>query len=607
MRKRPSEVYTTPGDPSQGKSSMISTKALCTLCLAAVWQVSPVSAADRAAGTIRVGTPTVAESLDPARANDLDAMSQAAAIYDTLYAFDPLARPAAIVPQAAEALPEVSADYRTFVIRVRPGIHFSPHPRLEAGPRELVAADFAYAFRRVFDPKIRSPWLSFIEGKIEGLDALAQEARAASRGIDYEAPIAGLVVVDRYTLRIRLNSPDPLFPMLLTNPLFAGVAREVVEAEGAGYGHRPVGTGAFLVASFTPGNRLVLVRNPRYRRVSWDDLLTPASRAANPGHPMRGRTLPAFDRVEISSTPEAASELLALRRGELEVVLLSVPQLAIRSGRLRAEIEKDGVRLVHTPISGTLTVFLNMRDPVVGGDAPHKIALRRALLMAFDDEDWIRIEGGIAIARQQVVPPGIEGHVPGYRSPNMFAPVAANALLDRFGYRRDIDGFRRHPDGSTLTLKMITDNTSKGRQRGEFTKRMLDRVGIRVAIETVALGEFLKRLANCRHGLAWSEWWLDFPDGINPMLMFYGKAIGSFNLTCHADAAFDAAYEKAQAMPAGPARTELFRAMQTRLDSFGLARPLPFSDVLLLKRAGVQGPFSTQTDWARFTTLGQDP
>ena len=199
-----------------------------------------------------------------------------AGIYDTLYVLDPIARPAAIVPSAAAALPEISSDYRTFTVRVRPGIFFTPHPQLR---RQAARADGRRL--RVCDPARARPEAALalavmLEGKIEGLDALAKRAQDAGRAIDYDAPVSGLALVDRYTLRIRLNVPDPTFQFLLANPLLAGLAREVVEAEGERYGQHPVGTGGFMVAAFTPGQRITLVRNPGFRSMHWEDLLTPA-------------------------------------------------------------------------------------------------------------------------------------------------------------------------------------------------------------------------------------------------------------------------------------------------------------------------------------------
>ncbi|MEO8751859.1 MAG: ABC transporter substrate-binding protein [Casimicrobiaceae bacterium] len=569
--------------------------------------VPPAAGAERPPGVLRIGLPLVPETLDPPRVDNGQALVAMAGIYDTLYAHDPLARPAAITPLAATALPEISADYRTFTVRVRPGIFFTPHPSFGGKPRELTAADFGYVFRRVLDPKLRSPWLQMLEGKIEGLDALARRANEAQRAIDYDAPVSGLAVVDRYTLRIRLNAPDPIFPFMLAHPLLAGIAREVVEAEGDNYGHHPVGTGGFMVDSFTPGQRLTLVRNPGFRTMVWDDLLTPASRAAQSAHPMRGRKLPAVERLELSSTPEASAELLALRGGELDLIYLSLPELATRNGRLRDEFARDGLALVRAPVPITLMFFLNMRDPVVGGNTKERIALRRAIHMAFDDDEWIRVlDGGFSTVRQQVVPPGIEGFIPGYRNPNLFDPAAANALLDRFGYRRGADGIRRNPNGSALTLKLLIDTTSQSRKRGEFTKRMLDRIGIRVAFESVTPAEHLKRVERCHYGMAWMDWGLDLPDGTNPMIMFYGKTIGAVNMSCYADAVFDAAYEKALAIPPGAARAEAFRTMQSRIDAYAPARPLPFGDLLLLKRPGVVGPFSTVIDWLQLMTLAVD-
>ena len=394
---------------------------------------------------------------------------------------------------------------------------------------------------------------------------------------------------------------------MLTSPLLAGIAREVVEAEGERYGQRPVGTGGFVVAAFTPGQRITLVRNPAFRAMQWEDLLTPASRATQSVHPMRGRKLPSLERVELNSTPEAAAEMLAVRGGELDLVNVAEPELAVRNGRLRDELAREGLLLVRDPAPITLMAFFNMRDRVVGGTAREKIALRRAIQMAFDDNEWIRVlDGGSSNVREQVVPPGVEGFIPGYRNPNMFDRASANALLDRFGYQRGPDGFRRHPDGSPLTVDVLMETTSQSRKRAEFAKRMLDRIGVRAAFESTEKGEHLKRMLNCRFGMAFMDWGLDVPDGTNPMSMFYGKSVGTMNLSCLADAEFDAAFEKALVTPPGPARLELFRAMQSRLDAYGPARPLPFGDLLFLKRPGVVGPFGTINDWLQLLTLAVD-
>jgi ABC-type transport system substrate-binding protein len=227
--------------------------------------------------------------------------------------------------------------------------------------------------------------------------------------------------------------------------------------------------------------------------------------------------------------------------------------------------------------------------------------------MAFDDDEWIRVfDAGFSNVRHQIVPPGIEGHVPGYRNPNLFSPATANTLLDRVGYQRGPDGYRRAPDGSALTVPVLIGTSSASRKYAEFTKRMLDRIGIHAAFETAPTAERIKLMSQCRYGMTTTDWALDVPDGANIMSMFWSKAIGSANASCYADAVFDSAYEKALVTPPGPARTELFRTMQTRLDATAPTRPSPTRENLLVKQPDVLGPFGTINDWLQIVTLGVD-
>src|SRR4029077_10759599 len=127
-----------------------------------------------------------------------------------------------------EAMPAVEDGGKTYLCRVRKGIQFTADPAFKGRRRELTANDFAYGLKRILDPAVKSPWLWLLEGKVLG----SSEARAAAVTIgrfDYDAPIAGLDVVDRYTLRLRLVSPDLRFLYVLAVPNVAAQAREVVE------------------------------------------------------------------------------------------------------------------------------------------------------------------------------------------------------------------------------------------------------------------------------------------------------------------------------------------------------------------------------------------
>ncbi|MGR6722242.1 hypothetical protein, partial [Aeromonas veronii] len=64
----------------------------------------------------------------------------------------------------------------------------------------------------------------------------------------------------------------------------------------------------------------------------------------------------------------------------------------------------------------TLTCF-NLDDPVVGGLEPAKVALRRAIALAYDSPREIRIaRRGQGQPAQSMVMPGTSGFDPAYKS-----------------------------------------------------------------------------------------------------------------------------------------------------------------------------------------------
>src|SRR5215207_487150 len=96
----------------------------------------------------------VAETgFDPAQISDIYSRIVTAHLFDSLLTYDYLARPFLLKPLVAAAMPEVSADFRTFTFKLRPGIFFADDPAFKGRRRELVADDYVYSFKRFYDPK----------------------------------------------------------------------------------------------------------------------------------------------------------------------------------------------------------------------------------------------------------------------------------------------------------------------------------------------------------------------------------------------------------------------------------------------------------------------
>ena len=240
---------------------------------------------------------------DPAAINDTYSRSVTCHIFEALYVFDHLARPAKIVPLTADGMPQTADEFRTWTFRVKPGIFFADDPVFQGARRELVAADYLFSFKRYADPAVKSPlWASVENWRIPGLADLRKQALDSKKPFDYDAPVEGMRLIDRYTFQLRLEEPRPRFiESMAVSDLFGAVAREVVQAYGDKIAAHPVGTGPFRLAQWRRSSLIVLERNPSYRERLWDaqpaaDDVEGQAIAAK----LRGRRLPLLDRVEIS-------------------------------------------------------------------------------------------------------------------------------------------------------------------------------------------------------------------------------------------------------------------------------------------------------------------
>jgi ABC-type transport system substrate-binding protein len=320
----------------------------------------------------------------------------------------------------------------------------------------------------------------------------------------------------------------------------------------------------------------------------WEDVATAGANGPDWARALNGLRFPLPDRVELVDIPEPTTALLALERGDIDI--LSAPIAAIANNRLVARLAGAGFTLVRAP-SPTLSWFsFNMADPQVGGFAPVNIALRRAIAMSIDDAEYIRLfDNGAAALPDIWIPADILGHDPTYRNPIRYDPVTANALLDHFGYRKGSDGFRRSPDGRVLALTFTVGTGSRERQWSEFMKHSIDRVGIRVRFDAVDFAEIVSRQVSCRfqiHGTG--GWVFDWPDASNLMVAFYGKSMGSVNEPCMHDPQFDALYERLLDTPV-TARASLYRLLIDRLNALTPVRLMPQRDELYLVAPGVRG------------------
>jgi len=519
---------------------------------------------------LRVALPQAETGFDPALASEIYSGAVIAAIMEPLLTFDYLARPVELAPLTAEALPDVAQAGKRFTFKLRKGIYFAADPAFKGRRRELIAADYAYAIKRLVDPRNRSPNAFYVAGKIVGLDELVAGAKRHGDRLDYDAPVAGLETLDRYTLRITLAHSDYTFAQVMALPALSPVAREVVAAYPGELAGHPVGTGPYVLKKWIPASKMILSANPDYREVVWN--FAPGNDPEDKAIAarMRGKRLPQVGTIDISVMEEAQSSWLAFQRGELDVLNVSstFAPVALPDGKLAPDLAKKGVHLSRILLPSINYTAFNMRDPVVGGFSNDKLALRRAITMAYDTEAEVRIiRKGQAAPLQAIIPPGVAGYQARYRSGSRHDPEAANQLLDRFGYTKGSDGYRRLPDGKPLTLTYSSQATAVAREFDELWKKAFDAIGLRMRIEKGKFSDQIRAAIACQHQI-WSYGWIaDYPDGDNFMQLLYGGNIGQSNVACYKSPTYDSLYEKSRLLPDSPDRDNLFEQMTRQFET----------------------------------------
>jgi len=518
------------------------------------------------ANVLRILFEAAETGFDPAQVSDLYSNRVNSHIFEALLGYDPIAIPVRLVPLTAEALPEVSDDFTTWTVRLRRGIRFADDAAFEGRPRELVADDVVYSFKRIYDPAWKSPsYGSLADDGIVGLEAVRARALRDKAPFDYRSEVEGLRALDRYTIRFRLAKPRPRFGTTLAAISYAAVAREVVQAYGQDLMAHPVGTGPYRLKTWRRSSRIVLERNPFFRDARYqsepsaDDVEGQAWAKR-----FNGRRLPLNDGVEIAVIDENQPRWLSFLSGDADFARVppELAPMAAPNGKLAPNLARQGVRLRRYVNADNALSYFNMEDPVVGGYEPRNVALRRAVSLAYDIGTEIRtIRRGNAIAAQAPMAPGTYGYDPTLRTDNSsHDPARANALLDVYGYRDgNGDGWREQPDGSPLLLTIATLTAQIDRQYNENWQKSLQAIGVRVRFAPAQFSEHLKAARAGRLQMWYLGSTATDPDAQQQLARYFSGSIGESNIARFSHPAFDSIYRRMLDLPDGPERLALFR------------------------------------------------
>jgi oligopeptide transport system substrate-binding protein len=503
---------------------------------------------------------------DPAQVSDHYSLEVINSIFETLFTYDYLAHPLKLVPNTASALPEIRDNGRRYVLSVKPGIYFADDPAFNGRRRELTAADYVYSLQRLVDPSGKAPWDFMLKGKVIGLDQKIDAAQKSGK-FNYDKPIEGLRVLDRYRFEIVLQRPDYNIPYILAAPATVAVAREAVEKYANDIDAHPVGTGPYKLRSWQRQARIVLEANPNFRGATY----VPAPGAGGVdvkfAQEFAGKVFPRIGVIDIKIIDSSQASWLSFLSGNLDLhprVGAEFAAIAMPGGVLDQKLAQRGVHAFRVPEAEVVYTMFNMDDPVVGGYTVEKIALRRALAMAYNQAQEVTVvRNNQAIPAQSPIGTEVVGYDAEFKNTlGRYHPARAKALLDKFGYRDcDGDGWRELPGCKPLMLTYLTSAAPGQRELGELLVKGAGAVGIRIKVDFTVFSDYIKARQGGTFQMAGAAWAADYPDAENFMQLLYGPNAGPANESRFRNREFDGLYLEIASMPDSPPRNEKLRRM----------------------------------------------
>jgi oligopeptide transport system substrate-binding protein len=610
---------------------------LLTACGAA-WN-DPYPAADGGRNILYSAFTDRPKHLDPVQSYSEDEITFTAQIYEPPLQYHYLKRPYALIPATAVAVPQPryldaqghplpdTADpariaFTDYVIAIQPGIRYQPHPafaRVGGEPayhalsrqqlagisvlgdfplrdsRELIAEDYVYAIKRLAHPRLHSPIFGLMEEYIVGLGEFASRLKAEKEKpwIDLRShALEGVAIIDRHRYRIRVKGKYPQFLYWLAMPFFAPMPWEAdrfhsqpgMAEKNLTLDWYPIGTGPYMLTENNPNARMVLERNPNFRRETYpcegeagdmeEGLLKDC-----------GQVLPFIDKVVFTREKEQIPYWNKFLQGYYDASGISSDSfdqaVQVNAGEvtLSDAMRDQGIVLTTSVATSSMYMGFNWLDPVVGGADPKTAErarkLRHAISIAIDQEEFISIfQNGRGLAAQGPIPPGIFGYREGAAGINRSVydwvdgqprrkPVAeARRLLAEAGWPNGRDA----QTGEPLVINLDTTATGVGaKARIDWLNKQFAKIDVQLVVRSTDYNRFQEKVRKGAVQLFYWGWNADYPDPENFMFLLHGKQgkvkQSGENAANYASNEYDALFERMKTMENGPQRQEIIDRM----------------------------------------------
>jgi peptide/nickel transport system substrate-binding protein len=415
------------------------------------------------------GTPVAGGTLNMLGAGDVDYMDPNVSYYSVgylnlrmwsrqlfTYPAEPGGKNTSPVADLATEIPTtanggISADGKTYTIKIRPGAKWNTSPA-----RQVTAADMVRGVKRTANPVQPfggiPDFANLIVGYKAFADGFAKAAKTPTAIADYidKTPLPGVVAKDDTTVVFKLTQPATYFVDMLTLSAFSPAPVEVLKYLPASteLGNHEVSDGPYKVDSWVPTKSITYTRNP-----DWDPATDPVRKAY-------------VDKIVVNETVSQDSVQQQLQTGtpsaDLEFDVAPPPS------QLPALISKKdpNLNLGDTASSNPYVVY-NTVSPN-NNKALANPQVRQAISYALNRDHILQVLGGPTInpPLTHVLPDVITGSKP--NDPYPYNPDKAKQMLAAAGYPH-------------LELKFLYRNATEGSSKAFQTiQQDLSKAGIKV-------------------------------------------------------------------------------------------------------------------------------
>jgi len=522
--------------------ALVSLMVLCTLILSSATpagSAAPRRHAARHGGVIIATWQATLTTVDPAYTYSYVDWPQTHAVFSGLLGVDVNLH---LFPDLAAAMPSVSKDGLTYTFHVRRGAVFS-----NGDP--ITAQDFIFSWERLLAAKTASPdtYLWF---------ALAGQAAFTAGKAQH---VSGLAAPDPSTLKVTLTTPYPGFLNVLSIPTSYVVDPAVIHqfhAEHKDFGAHAVGSGPFLLKDWVAGQKMDLVRNPRY----WNPQLPEADAV----------------RIDLGVNPSVA--LLRIQKGQADLMGDAIPAAQFASV---ISDPKLAPLVQHRTDVGVYMIAMNIKAKPF--DNPK---VRQAVAYAINKLHAVRFINGRGAVATRIIPPSMPGF--GTVEPDLYPynPAKAKQLLAAAGY----------PQGFSTTMG-VPDSVFETRM-AEAAINDLAQIGIKITFKKVVT----EGSAAATLPMQAYHWLLDYPDPADFIDGFTSCAAavpGGSNVGFYCDKSLDTLANQARGMPLGSARVAAYRKIDGIFTAAASSVPV-FNDVFYEIHSARLRNFSISLSWYPF-------